>query len=63
MLARGALPASLPVPAIVIGESLIADQERVLDTDHSDTLAARNNLANAYRAAGRPPAPGQPTRP
>jgi len=40
--------------AIIIGEPLIADQERVLGPDHPDTLAARNNLANAYRAAGRP---------
>jgi len=39
--------------AIAIGEPLIADQERVLGPDHPDTLAARNNLANAYQAAGR----------
>jgi tetratricopeptide (TPR) repeat protein len=39
--------------AIIIGEPLIADQERVLGPDHPDTLAARNNLANAYQAAGR----------
>ena len=39
--------------AIMIGERLVADQERVLGPDHPDTLAARNNLALAYRAAGR----------
>ena len=37
----------------MIGERLVADQERVLGPDHPDTLAARNNLALAYRAAGR----------
>jgi len=39
--------------AIVIGEPLIADQERVLGPDDPNTLAARNNLANAYQAVGR----------
>ena len=39
--------------AIVIGERLVADQERVLGPDHPDTLASRNNLALAYQAAGR----------
>ena len=39
--------------AIVIGERLLADQERVLGPDHPDTLASRNNLALAYQAAGR----------
>ena len=39
--------------AIVFGEPLIADQERVLGPDDPNTLAARNNLANAYQAAGR----------
>ena len=39
--------------AILIGERLVADQERVLGPDHPDTLASRNNLAIAYRAAGR----------
>jgi tetratricopeptide (TPR) repeat protein len=39
--------------SIVIGERLVADEERVLGPDHPDTLAARNNLANAYRAVGR----------
>ena len=39
--------------AIVIGERLVADQERVLGPDHPDTLTSRNNLAVAYRAAGR----------
>ena len=39
--------------AIVIGEPLIADTERALGPDDPDTLAARNNLANAYQTAGR----------
>ena len=39
--------------AISTGESLLADHERVLGPDHPDTLASRNNLATAYRAAGR----------
>jgi tetratricopeptide (TPR) repeat protein len=39
--------------AIVIGERLVAARERVLGPDHPDTLASRNNLANAYRDAGR----------
>ena len=39
--------------AIAIGERLVADQERVLGPDHPNTLAARNNLANAYQVAGR----------
>jgi hypothetical protein len=39
--------------SIVIGEPLLADQERMLGADHPDTLATRNNLATAYRAAGR----------
>jgi hypothetical protein len=39
--------------AIVIGERLVADRERVLGDGDPDTLTARNNLATAYRAAGR----------
>ena len=39
--------------AILIGERLLADQERVLDPDHPDTLSSRDNLANVYRSAGR----------
>jgi tetratricopeptide (TPR) repeat protein len=39
--------------AIVIGEPLIADQERVLGPGHPDTLASRNELARAYWVAGR----------
>ena len=39
--------------AILIGEPLLADQERVLGADDPDTLATRNNLANAYQDAGR----------
>ncbi len=34
-------------------ESLLADQERLLGTNHPDTLSTRNNLAIAYRQAGR----------
>ena len=39
--------------AIMIGERLVADQERVLGPDHPDTLTSRDNLAIAYRDAGR----------
>jgi tetratricopeptide (TPR) repeat protein len=39
--------------AIVIGERLLADCERVLGPDHPDTLDARNRLASAYHDAGR----------
>ena len=39
--------------AIAVGEPLLADLDRVLGPDHPDTLASRNNLAAAYRAAGR----------
>ncbi len=34
-------------------ERTLADRERVLGDDHPDTLNSRNNLATAYRAAGR----------
>ena len=34
-------------------EQTLADHERVLGPDHPDTLLSRNNLALAYRAAGR----------
>lgn len=39
--------------AIVIGEPLIADQERTLGPNHPDTLASRNELAKAYWVTGR----------
>jgi len=39
--------------AIAIGERLTAERERVLGADHPHTLSARNNLAEAYRVAGR----------
>jgi tetratricopeptide (TPR) repeat protein len=39
--------------AIVIGERLVADQERILGPDHPDTLHSRNNLAVSYWAVGR----------
>ncbi len=39
--------------AIKVGESLTADLERQLGADHPDSLKSRNNLAYAYRAAGR----------
>ena len=39
--------------AIAVAEPLLADQERVLGPDHPDTLTSQNNLAAAYRAAGR----------
>ena len=39
--------------AIAVGEPLLADQERVLGPDHPDSLTSRNDLAEAYGAAGR----------
>ncbi len=39
--------------AILIGEPLISDQERVLGPDHPATLASQNDLAKAYWVAGR----------
>jgi Domain of unknown function (DUF4062)/Tetratricopeptide repeat/NB-ARC domain len=39
--------------AIQLAVPLVADQERILGPDHRDTLTSRNNLAAAYRAAGR----------
>jgi hypothetical protein len=38
--------------AIAVGEPLLEDAKRVLGPDDRTTLAARNNLANAYRVAG-----------
>jgi tetratricopeptide (TPR) repeat protein len=40
--------------AIAVGEPLAVDLERALGPDHPDTLNARNSLAAAYQAAGRP---------
>lgn len=39
--------------AIVLGERLLADHERILGPDHRDTLQSRNNLGTAYHYAGR----------
>ena len=39
--------------AIAIYEPLLADRERILGAEHPHTLGTRNNLASAYRAAGR----------
>ena len=39
--------------AIPLHEQTLAARERVLGPDHPHTLASRNNLATAYRAAGR----------
>ena len=39
--------------AIMLGERLVADQERLLGPDHPDTLTSRNNLAIAYQDAGQ----------
>jgi len=39
--------------AIAVGEALTADLGRVLGPGHPDTLTAQNNLAAAYRDAGR----------
>ena len=42
-----------PAQAVLIGERLLADQERVLGPDHPDTIAARAHLGIAYADAGR----------
>jgi tetratricopeptide (TPR) repeat protein len=42
-----------PRQVIAIGERLVADRDRLLGPDHPDTLNSRNDLAVAYRAAGR----------
>ena len=39
--------------AIDYGKALVADSERILGETHPSTLTSRNNLAIAYRAAGR----------
>jgi hypothetical protein len=39
--------------AIQYGQELLADRERLLGPTHPGTLTSRNNLAFAYRAAGR----------
>ena len=39
-----------PIP---LYRGALADCERVRGTDHPSTLRSRNNLAMAYRAAGR----------
>jgi tetratricopeptide (TPR) repeat protein len=40
--------------AVTVGEPLTADLERLLGREHPDVLNARNSLAAAYQAAGRP---------
>ena len=42
-----------PRQAIEHGDRVLSDREQMLGDDHLDTLASRNNLAAAYRAAGR----------
>jgi tetratricopeptide (TPR) repeat protein len=42
------------VQAVTVGEPLTADLDRLLGPEHPDTLNARNSLAAAYQAAGRP---------
>jgi len=39
--------------AVAFGQPLVVDLKRVLGPDHSTTLSAQNNLAHAYREAGR----------
>ncbi|KKZ68940.1 tetratricopeptide repeat protein, partial [Streptomyces showdoensis] len=38
--------------SISLYESNLADTERILGSDHPDTLVRRNNLATAYQEAG-----------
>ncbi|HUY52617.1 MAG TPA: tetratricopeptide repeat protein [Streptosporangiaceae bacterium] len=40
--------------AIRVGQPLVFDSARLLGEDHPETLASRNDLAAAYRMAGRP---------
>jgi tetratricopeptide (TPR) repeat protein len=49
---RRLIPASL-AEAIAMYEPLLTDLERILGTEHPNTLIHRHNLAFAYRAAGR----------
>ena len=42
-----------PYQAIVVGEALVEDGERLLGPGHPNPIVSRSNLANAYRAAGR----------
>jgi tetratricopeptide (TPR) repeat protein len=42
-----------PDQTIEYGRLLVADRERVLGSDYPSTLTSRNNLAAAYRSAGR----------
>jgi Tetratricopeptide repeat len=42
-----------PAQAVEHGRALVADRERLLGTDHPGTRGSRNDLAAAYRAAGR----------
>ncbi|MFE7330870.1 tetratricopeptide repeat protein [Streptomyces sp. NPDC057565] len=39
------------IEALDLREQVLADYERVLGTDHPDTLTARSNLALAHKAA------------
>ena len=39
--------------SITLAQQTLADSERVLNTDHPDTLIARNNLAGAHQSAGQ----------
>ena len=39
--------------AIPLFEQTLADRERVLGQAHPDTLTSRDNLAKAYKDAGR----------
>jgi hypothetical protein len=45
--------ARVEAEAIRMFERTFADREQVLGGTHPDTLGSRNNLAAAYRAAGR----------
>ena len=45
--------ADSPVQTIALGEQLVDDLARTFGENHHDALTSRNNLANAYRMAGR----------
>ena len=52
-LALAYLSAGRIPDAVAIFERNLADRERVLGSDHPDTLKALNNLASAQQSAGR----------
>jgi hypothetical protein len=46
-------PSTVVHPEQMLSAVMAAALARLLGPDHPDTLQSRNNLANAYQAAGR----------